>query len=129
MAAAHTERPLAGPLLVAISVIHLACTPVFYGPGLAKIFDNGVLDAVESGSSLLDARAATFWYVVAGFGMGLLGYLAWWVERRVGVLPGALGWLLVAFTVVDVLLMPLSGFWLFLAPAALVIKRSRHHDG
>lgn len=107
---ARTRRPLAGPLLIAISVLHLACTPVFYGPGLAKIIDDGILNAVESGSSRLDARAATFWYVIAGLGVGLLGFLVWWVERQVGTLPGALGWLLVAFTVINVALMPLSGF-------------------
>lgn len=52
-------------------------------------------------------------------------HLAWWVERRVGLLPATLGWLLLGFTAVTVLLVPGSGFWLFLAPAAVVLARAR----
>jgi hypothetical protein len=55
----------------------------------------------------------------------ILGYLVWWLERRVGLVPALLGWLLVAFSLVNVVLVPVSGFWLFLAPAAIIIARSR----
>lgn len=117
-----------GPILIAISVIHLAVTPLFHGPAVAAIVSGGVLNAVESGATALDARAAAFWYVTAGLGLALLGYLAWWVERRIGTLPAALGWLLLGFTIVTVLLVPVSPFWIFLLPAAIVLWRARHPD-
>ncbi|MBA3368393.1 MAG: hypothetical protein H0T99_06955 [Geodermatophilaceae bacterium] len=53
--------------------------------------------------------------------MLILGQLAWWAERRSGVLPAALGWLLVAFTIINVLLVPISGFSLLLFPATIVL--------
>jgi len=122
-------RPLAGPALIAISVIHFATASVFYGPGLRAIVDAGIVNAVEPGSVVYADRAAAFWYVVAGMGTALLGYLVWWLERRIGIVPSALGWLLVAFVLATVLLVPVSGFWLFLGPAAVVISRSRRHTG
>lgn len=121
-------RPLAGPILIAISLIHLACVPVFYGPALADIIDAGVVNALEVDGTVIDSRDAAFWYVAAGLGMVLLGYLAWWVERRIGRLPAGLGWLLVAFATANVLLFPVSGFWLFLLPAAVVLRRTRRRD-
>lgn len=123
-AATGGTRPMAGPALSAISLIHLASTPIFHGPALAAIIDDGIVNAIESGSTLLDARDAAFWYVAAGLGMVLLGQLAWWAERRVGVLPVALGWPLIAFTIINVLLVPVSGFWLFILPAAVVLVRA-----
>lgn len=121
----QSPRPLAGPILIAISVIHLACTPVFYAPALGDIIDDGLINALESGGELIDSRDAAYWYVAAGLGMVLLGYLTWWVERRGETLPVPLGWLLVAFTIINGALYPLSGFWLFLLPAAVILRRGR----
>ena len=112
-------------MLIAITVIHLACTPLVYGQGLGDIIDDGVLNAVETGPTGIDARGAAFWYVAAGLGVVVLGYLTWWVERRIEALPAGLGWLLVAFTVINVVLVPFSGFWLFLPPAIVVLRRAR----
>lgn len=129
LAPARGTQPLAGPALIAIGVIHFAGTPIFHGPALAAIFGDGIVNAIESGSTLLDARISAFWYVAAGWGVLLFGQLTWWVERRVGVLPGALGWLLIAFAVVNMLLVPVSGFWLFLFPAGVVLRRSNNTQG
>lgn len=117
-------RPLAGPVLVAISILHIAGTPLFHAPAVAAIIDHGLVNAVDSSGRLLDARASAFWYVVTGLVVALLGYMVWWIER-IAVLPAAIGWLLVAFTALNVVLFPLSGFWLFLLPAAVALRRAR----
>ncbi|HEV2089365.1 MAG TPA: DUF6463 family protein [Cryptosporangiaceae bacterium] len=94
-------RPATGPILVAIAVLHLACTPVFHGAALGEILDDGVIDAIEPGGTSVDSRAAAFWYLVVGLGWVLLGYLVWWLERRAELLPLALGWLLAAFALAN----------------------------
>ena len=120
--AASDQHPLAGPALVAICLIHLGCTPLFYGTGLDAIVDDGIFNAVDGGSA---ERTSTFWYVVTGLGLAPLGFLVWWVERQVGRVPVTVGWLLLAFVALTVFLMPASGFWLFLFPAAVVLVRAR----
>ncbi|HLL23411.1 MAG TPA: DUF6463 family protein [Kofleriaceae bacterium] len=123
--AAPDGRPLAGPALLAICAIHLACTPLFYGAGLDAIVFDGIFDAVLTGGATEAERASTFWYVATGLVLVPFGFLVWWVERHVGRLPAALGWLLLGFVALTVLLMPASGFWLFLVPAAVVLVRAR----
>lgn len=118
-------RVLVGPVLITIGVLHCATAPVFYGDSLRSILDAGVVASVEADPALVMLRAAGFWYLSAGIGMLALGALAWWVERTVGVVPALLGWLLLALTVWGVTLMPVSGFWAFLVPAALAFRSAR----
>jgi heat shock protein HtpX len=55
----------------------------------------------------------------AGLVVLLVSALVMSVERAAGGVPRWLPWALVAFTAWGVLLMPLSGFWSFLVPAAM----------
>ena len=71
------------------------------------------------------AQESGFWYVVCGAGVLLLGGLAWWAERQVGALPAALGIGLLVLAFAGLLLGPVTGFWLFLVPGALVLLRRR----
>ena len=122
---AQGQRPLAGPALLAICLIHLACTPLFYGTGLDAIVDDGIVNGVETAGPTEADRASTFWYVVTGLLLAPFGLLVWEVERQVGRVPGSVGWLLLGFVTLTVLLMPTSGFWLFLVPAGIVLVRAR----
>jgi hypothetical protein len=119
-----SRRPLAGPALIVICVIHLACAPLFYGTGWDAILADGVINAVETTPEDPE-RSSTFWYVVAGLALVPFGFLVWWVERRLGRLPAALGWLLIGFVAITVLMVPTGGFWLFLVPAGVVLLRAR----
>ncbi len=80
-AARRRSRPLAGPVLIGISALHIAATPLFHAPAVEAIIDQGAGNAVDSGGKLLDARAAAFWYLATGFTVALLGYLTWWIEQ------------------------------------------------
>jgi hypothetical protein len=99
--------------------------PVFYREGTDGIVRAGVIDAVPSGAAASPEPAAAFWYLTAGIGVVLLGVLCWWAERRIGGLPAVVGWLLTAFTVWGVVLMPMSGFWLFGIVAILAFRTAR----
>ena len=109
------NRPIAGPVLAGIAALHLGTTPVFYGAAWAKIIREGVLDAVTT-----PATEAAFWWVAAGWGIALVAVLGWFYERRAGRLPLVFAILLLAFTAFHVVLMPASGFWLFLIPAVII---------
>lgn len=127
----YGKRITAGAILVAIGLLHqLVGTIAGLGllgplPGMqpsAPLLDiarDGVFSAVEPHP----ARVMVFWFLMAGFLLVFLGWLAHRMERATGGLPGAFGPLLAAFCVLGGVMIPLSGFWLGLAPAILAWRR------
>jgi hypothetical protein len=116
---------LVGPVLIGIGILHTATAPIFHGPALRGIVEGGVIAAVESDPAQIALRSAGFWYLTAGFAVMILGALLWWTQRRIGTLPGGVGWLVLGIAVWGVLLMPVSGFYLFLLPAGLAWHAAR----
>lgn len=111
--------------MIIIGALHSAAGPAFYGDSLRSILEGGVIASVEADPVLTPLRATGFWYLSAGIGMLVLGALAWWIEHTLGAVPAMLGWLLLTLTAWGVALMPASGFWAFLAPAALAFRSAR----
>ncbi|TDC46096.1 hypothetical protein E1212_27685 [Jiangella ureilytica] len=119
------HRPVVGWSLLAIAAGHVLAAPLVYPDSLRSTWEGGVLLAVEGDPSLIAERGIGFWYVTAGLGVGLLGGVVRWAERRTGPVPRGLGWALLGLTLWGVALMPKSGFWAFAVPAALILRRPR----
>lgn len=109
------DRPIVGPVLAVIAALHLGTTGVFYGAEWATIIDSGMVNAITT-----PEVDAAFWWVAAGLGMVMVASLAWLCEARTGRLPVPFAVLLLFFTAFGVVLMPASGFWLFLIPAVII---------
>lgn len=109
------HRPIVGPALAGIAVLHLGSTAVVYGSEWAMIIKDGLVNAVTT-----PATEAAFWWVAAGWGVVMMAALAWIFEARAGRLPVGFAILLLAFTAFSVVFMPDSGFWLFLIPAVII---------
>ena len=111
-----------GAALGLIGTVHVAMTTVFYPDSVASIVEGGVVAAVEAKPDLVPLRGLGFWYVTSGPGVIALGVTVADLERRNqlrlrhAALLGAIG-------VWGVLLVPKSGFWLFLPLAALAVRR------
>lgn len=108
----------AGTLVMGIAVVHCAV-----GVGLAKaplleIAAQGFVGAVEADLE----RIAVFWFMFFGFLLLLLGQAlrAW---ERVARLPAGVGYGLGALCLAGAIMIPASGFWLGLVPAALILHR------
>jgi uncharacterized membrane protein HdeD (DUF308 family) len=124
-----TMSRLVGPLLMAIGVLHLLASLIFYPQPVAAIAQDGFFNAVELNPAQFD-REAAFWWTVSGVMLLILGSLVHWAQAQTGTLPAFLGWALLALGVAGVILMPASGFWLFLPPAVLVLTSAqRGHSG
>lgn len=124
-AVVRRRAALVGPVLVGIAALHTAFTPVFQ-PAFGWLLSAKLLGgpaAVTLGEKA--TQESGFWYVVTGLGLGLLGGLAWWVERQGLRLPTALGVVLLALSFCGLLLGPVTGFWLFLVPGVLILLRGR----
>src|SRR5262245_49509695 len=73
------------------------------------------------------AEFGLFWFLCAGFLLGLLGALTRWLRRvHTIVAPPFVLWMLLSFAAVGIVMMPISGFpLLFVVSLALIIGGSR----
>ncbi len=119
-------RRLCGPLLMATSALHLLAGLMFYARPLAAIARDGFFNAVipNLATPSFD-RDAAFWFMFFGVMLLILGGLMHWAQNRLGTLPAFLGWALLALSAAGVILMPVSGFWLVLPQAVLVLAVAR----
>jgi uncharacterized membrane protein len=117
-------RRLSGPLLMATGVLDLFYVLVFHSRQLAAIAQDGFFDEVELNPAQFD-RETAFWHMMFGVMFVLLGALVHWTQARTGTLPAFLGWSVLTLGMAGVILMPLSGFWLLLPQAVLILAVAR----
>ncbi len=117
-------RRLSGPLLMATGVLDLLVCLLLYAGPLAAIAQDGFFNAVEFNPAQFD-REAAFWHVTFGTTVLILGALVHWAQARTGTLPAFLGWSLFALGVAGAILMPVSGFWVILPQAVLMLVVAR----
>lgn len=119
-------RRLCGPLLIATGALDILYVLVFHARQLAAIAGDGFFNAVDPdvAFSTFD-RETAFWHLMFGAMAIILGGLVHWSQARTGTVPGLLGWSLLALCVVALVLMPVSGFWIVLPQAVLMILVSR----
>ena len=108
-------RRLCGPLLMATGVLDILYVLVFHYRQLDAIAGDGYFNAVDPGAafSTFD-RETAFWHLMFG-AMALIP----------GTLPSFLGWVLLALGLGGVILMPVSGFWVVLPQAIMLILVAR----
>lgn len=117
-------RRLSGPLLIATGILDLLYVLVFHSQQLVAIVRSGFFDAVELDPAQLD-REVAFWHLTFGMTVLILGGLVHWAQTRTGTLPAFVGWSLLALGLFGAILVPVSGFWLLLPLAVLVLAVSR----
>jgi hypothetical protein len=66
-------------------------------------------------------RIAALWFMFSGALMFVIAGFAFWCVKRVGELPRFLGLTFLALGVAGGLIMPLSGFWLYIPVAILLM--------
>ena len=114
---------LAARLLKVTAVGHALIGLVLFRVPLAAIVGDGVLNSV---TGQLD-REAAFWFLLFSPICFALGQI---VERAVhqgdARLLAIVGWHLLGIGVVGAIIMPVSGFWIVIAIAPLVLTAARH---
>jgi hypothetical protein len=114
-------RAWIGKSIIIIGVIHSAFGLVGFRKTIATIFSEGLFNTVNGQPE----REFAFWFVFFGLLMIAFGAFVNWVERQGIKLPKFLGWNLLALTLLIVMIMPVSGGWLLLAPAIGSVLRAR----
>lgn len=108
-----------GKAVIFISIIHNIFGLVVFRSAVSGIAADGFVNTVSGAE-----RSIAFWFLFFGFLGMITGLMIDWSERAIGTLPGFLGWSLLAFAVVFVIIMPKSGAWMLFIPAVGAIWRS-----
>ncbi|MFQ4146665.1 DUF6463 family protein [Chlorogloeopsis sp. ULAP02] len=117
---------VSGYLLITISIIHILVGICLFTEPLSEIVRNGVFNTTAPNplSPYFD-REDAFWFMMISPLLFILGQLCCWAEAQGSSPPAFLGWNLLGFSVVGIVIEPISGFWLLIMPAVLILIESQ----
>ena len=110
-----------GRTLIAVGAWHTAFGVWWFAAPLAEAVRAGGWNAVGWSPG---RRPLAFWFLVVGAVVLLLGVLVNDVELQRRPIRRSVGWALVALAVVGGAAVPISGFWVLLAPGLGLLLRA-----
>jgi Family of unknown function (DUF6463) len=108
-----------GRWLCVVAIIHVFIAVVVHRRILFLILERGVFNTVTSDPVI----GAFVWSVFFGAVAFIGGIVVNALEKSSNVLPKSLGWSLLTLSIVGVVLVPVSGFWLIFPPAMSILLR------
>jgi hypothetical protein len=111
----------AGRIFVFLGIGHTVLSLILVAPEHAAAWFGGELWRPEEGILEMSQGMAAYWLSVGGFGVPLLafGLTVLWMQRRGDVPPAFLGWLLLAWTAVNTVIL-LPSPWILGAAASVL---------
>lgn len=117
------QRRWIGRVIIAISILHTIFAFAVFWPQIQEMVATGLFNSVEEDP----IRGAVAWFFFAGMFMASTGLAVDLLERNnVGNTLRATGIFLLLTTILGIVMMPASGFWLILVPSiAMIWKRPK----
>ena len=111
-----------GMFLTGTGILHVIAALILEKQGLAEIIRNGPINSVGDDC----VRGLAFWFLVCGIIVILFGHtLHLYIKQVQKPAPLFFGWFLLIFAVAGCVIVPVSGFWLFLPQALIVIVANK----
>jgi hypothetical protein len=111
-----------GIMLIITGWIHTLIGVAIFSDPLIDMLQAGILNSID----MQYERSTVFWFIFAGLMIILLGHLMdWIIKKKNMILPSSLGWYLLALCTIGIIIMPLSGFWIVLPQALIIISGGR----
>lgn len=109
-----------GLFLMLTGLLHNVIGLILYGAELQPIVTDGLWNTLSEGQW---ERFAAFWFMMFGFLFMLLGFMTDWLLKKKGLAPpAAFGWMLLVLSLTGAVIMPMSGFWLVVPQAWLLLR-------
>jgi hypothetical protein len=114
-----------GFLWMIVSILHGIVGIFFYAPQWQAIAQDGWFNVIAPNpfTPIFD-REDAFWFMFLTPFIFLIGKLCVWVDQQKLHLPISFSITILATVLVGLFLMPISGFWLALLPAVLMLYAS-----
>jgi len=110
-----------GIFLIVTGIIHSIVGIVIGKDYLIDIIKDGLLNAVE----VDNLRHIAFWFLLCGIFIIILGHTLHYYIKKEQKPPLFLGYYLLVMAVISCILMPASGFWLFIPQAFIILFAKR----
>lgn len=114
---------VSGYWLIAIGVIHGLDDISSYFELWSDVFHDGVFNTINPHFD----RGAAFWMLMVCPFLFALGQLCLWAQKHNVRLPVFMGWNLLITSAFGAFLMPISGFWVLIPPALLMLVESKKY--
>jgi hypothetical protein len=120
----------AGRIYVFLAIGHTVLGLALTAPDHAAAWFSGALWGPEEGVIEMSRRMAAYWLTIGGFGLPLLtvGLAILWMHRRGIVPPAFIGWTLLAWTLVDTVILLPSPWILGVAASVLYLVGVRRAE-
>ena len=113
-------------MLTLTGILHTVVFLVTCGRYYLDILKDGLWNAIGADAM----RAAAVWALVVGILLILWGETLQHYQNATGKpAPTFIGWSVLVFSIIGILAMPLSGFWLFIPQAIIILAANRKKKG
>ena len=107
-----------GLLLIITGILHTIVALLLNGKIYLEIIQDGLFNALGDDYS----RQFTFWFFVCGVFLIFFGQtLHYYQKREQKPAPLSLGYSMLIFSIFGCIIVPISGFWLFIPQALIII--------
>lgn len=114
-----------GMLLSATGIIHIIVAITQEWNIYKELFFDGLINSI--GDNL--QKALSFWFFIIGIILIVFGQtLQYYINKEQMPAPLFLGYSLFVFSIVGCFIVPLSGFWLFIPQALIIIFAKKKHN-
>ncbi len=117
---------LSGIFLIATGIIHTIAAIALGKDAFLEIIQDGVVNVTSQDYT----RAFAFWFLICGIFVIFLGQiLHYYIKREQKPAPLFFGYSLLILTILGCIVEPVSGFWLFLPQALIIIVANKNKHG
>jgi uncharacterized membrane protein YecN with MAPEG domain len=114
-----------GIFLIATGILHTIVAIALGIEAFSEIIRDGVINVIAEDYT----RAFAFWFLICGIFVILLGQiLHFYIKREQKPAPLFFGYSLLILTIFGCIVEPVSGFWLFLPQALIIIVANKKKD-
>ena len=107
-----------GILLVATGILHTIVAIALGKEAFSEVIRDGIINVISQNYT----RAFAFWFLICGIFVILFGQvLHYYIKREQKPAPLFLGYSMLVLTIFGCIVVPISGFWLFLPQALIII--------
>lgn len=107
-----------GTFLTVTGIIHTIYALFIGKDAFAEMFSNGFINSIGENHN----RSFAFWFLICGILLILWGQtLQLYIRKEQKPAPAFIGYAILLITIIGCILEPISGFWLFLPQAIIII--------
>lgn len=112
-----------GVYLLITGILHCTVSIVSFGHTYIQIFSDGFMDSIQEDVT----KGLALCFLVCGIFLLLFGKtLHYYIKKEQKPAPSFLGYYMLLFAIVGCLIIPTSGFWLFIPQALIIILANKN---